>query len=143
MIPLEIIVMRPQDLASLATAAFNARDDAGLRALWTEDFHFIGPDDESRGADAMLAREHGLWQAFPDVMASLKTVVAGDDVVVMETTMRGTHTGPLALGAQALTPTGRPITLVCSVHVWFRDGRACRERVFYDRLGLLQQLGAA
>jgi len=135
--------MKPQDLAGRASAAFNARDEAGLRALWTEDFHFIGPDAESHGADAMVAREHGLWRAFPDVQASLATVCAGDDVVVMETTMRGTHTGPLALGDRELAPTGRPITIAFSVHVWFRDGLACRERVFYDRMGLLQQLGAA
>jgi len=133
--------MKPKDLAGRASAAFNARDEAALRALWTDDFHFIGPDAESHGADAMLEREHGLWRAFPDVQASLVTVCAGDDVVVMETTMRGTHTGPFALGATDLPPTGKPIVAVFAVHVWFRDGLACRERVYYDRLGFLQQLG--
>ena len=133
--------MKPQDLAGLAQTAFNARDEAALRALWTDDFHFMGPDGESRGADAMLAREHGLWRAFPDLRASVKTVVAGDDVVVMETTMTGTHSGPLGLGARELAPTGKPLTLVFSVHVWFRDGRACAEKVFYDRSDLFRQLG--
>lgn len=133
--------MRPQDLAGRATAAFNARDEAALRALWTEDFHFVGPDGESRGAEAMLAREHGLWTAFPDVKASIEIICCGDDVVAMETTMIGTHTGPLVLSDGELPPTGRAITLTFGVHVWFRDGLACRERVFYDRSLLMRQLG--
>lgn len=133
--------MKPQDLATRATTAFNARDEAALRALWTEDFHFVGPDGESRGADAMIAREQGLWQPFPDVQASIETVCFGDDVVAMETTMTGTHTGPLTLADGELPPTGRAITLSFGVHVWFRDGLACRERVFYDRSLLLRQLG--
>ncbi len=133
--------MKPQDLARLATTAFNARDEAGLRALWTEDFHFIGPDGESHGADAMLAREHGMWRAFPDAKASIEVVCFGEAVVAMETTMVGTHTGPFVLSDGELPPTGRPITLTFGVHVWFRDGLACRERVFYDRTQLLRQLG--
>ncbi|HEY2356608.1 MAG TPA: ester cyclase [Phenylobacterium sp.] len=135
--------MKPHDLACLAMAAFNARDEGGLRALWTKDFHFIGPDGESHGAEAMLERERGLWRAFADVKASVKTVCAGEEVAVLETTMSGTHTGPLSLGDRELAPTGRPLTLVFSVHVWFRDGLASGERVFYDRLGLLRQLGVA
>lgn len=133
--------MQPRDLAARAMAAFNARDPDGLRALWTDDFHFIGPDGELHGVEAMLAREHGLWSAFPDVKASIETVCTGPDVTVLETTMTATHSGALTLGGQNLRPTGRPITLSFGVHIWFRDGRACRERVFYDQLGLLRQLG--
>jgi ketosteroid isomerase-like protein len=135
--------MQPQDLAALAQAAFNARDEAALRALWTDDFHFRGPDGESRSADAMLAREHNLWRVFPDVKASVRTVAVGPDVAVLETTMNGTHAGPLGLGDRELAPTGKALTLVFSVHIWFRDGRACGERVFYDRLAMFQQLGLA
>ena len=135
--------MQPQDLPALAMAAFNGRDPERLRAMWTDDFHFVGPDAESHGIEAMLAREHGLWRAFPDVTASIEVVSAGDDVLAMQTTMTGTHTGPLDLGGQTLPPTGRPICVSFGVHIWFRDGLACRERVFYDRMGLLQQLGAA
>ena len=135
--------MQPQDLAGRAMAAFNARDEAALRALWTEDFHFVGPDGESHGADAMLDREHGLWRAFPDAQASIEVICCGEDVVAMETTMTGTHSGPLVLADGELSPTGRPIRIVFGVHVWFRDGAACLERVFYDRAALTRQLTAA
>ena len=135
--------MQPLDLPALAMAAFNGRDPEGLRALWTDDFHFIGPDAESCGADAMLEREHGLWRAFPDVKATIEAVSAGPDVLAMQTTMTATHTGPLMLGDLEVAPTGRPIMLAFGVHVWFRDGKACRERVYYDRLSLLAQLGVS
>lgn len=133
--------MQPQDLAGLASRAFNARDEAALRALWTEDFHFIGVDGETRGPDAMMAREHGLWRAFPDAVATIQTICFGADVVAMETTMVGVHAGVLALAGRELAPTGRTVTLRFAVHVWFRDGRACREHAFSDRADLLRQLG--
>jgi hypothetical protein len=133
--------MRPEELAGLAQTAFNARSDAGMLALWTDDFHFVGPDGESHGAQAMLAREHNLWRAFPDITATIRNICVGEDVVVFETTMVGTNTGPLRLGRNEVAPTGKQMTLVISVHMWFRDGLGSGERVFYDRLGMLRQLG--
>ena len=59
------------------------------------------------------------------------------DVIIIGT---GAGGGTLA---HELAPTGKSITLVFSVHIWFRDGLACAERVFYDRLGLLRQLGGS
>jgi len=130
------------DLAARAQAAFNARDEAGLRALWTDDFHFIGPATEFRGAELMLGQERNLWAAFPDVQSSVRVVCAGDGVAVFETIMTGTHTGPLRLGDRTLAPSGRPVELRISVHLFLKGGRACGERVFLDQLGLLQQIGA-
>jgi hypothetical protein len=131
----------PQTLPMLAQTAFNARDEAGLRALWTDDFHFIGPASEYHSAEKMLAQERALWAAFPDVRASVRLVAAGDDVAVLETIMTGTHTGPYRLGDQVLPPSGRPIELRISVHVQFRGDLACGERVYLDQLTLLQQMG--
>jgi hypothetical protein len=54
--------------------------------------------------------------------------------------MIGTHNGPLAMGGTELPPTGRSITVVFAVHLWFCDGLVQRERVFYDRLAMLRQL---
>lgn len=133
--------MKPEDLANLATTAFNSRDRAGLRALWADDLELIGPDGERHGADLMLQQEEALWRAFPDIKASIETVCIGQDVLAQETTMVGTHNGPLAIGGTELPPTGRSITLIFAVHLWFRNGLVQRERVFYDRLALLRQLG--
>ena len=130
------------DLAAKPQTAFNARDEAGLRALWTDDFHFIGPATEFRGAERMLEQERNLWAAFPDVRSSVRVVCAEGDVVVFETTMTGTHTGPLRLGERTLAPSGRPVDLRIAVHLFLKDGRVCGERAFLDQLGLLQQIGA-
>ena len=132
---------QPHEFAALAEAAFNARDEAGLRALWTDDFHFVGPDNETRGIEAMIAREHALWNAFPDARASVRFVAAGDGIAVLQTTMTGTHTGPLDLGGGALPASGRTLEVAFSVHLHLRGDKACGERVFYDRLGFLRQLG--
>jgi predicted ester cyclase len=132
---------QPHEFAALAEAAFNARDEAGLRALWTDDFHFVGPDNETRGVEAMIAREHALWSAFPDARASVRFVASGDGIAVLQTTMTGTQTGPLDLGRDPLPASGRKVEIAFSVHLHLRGDRACGERVFYDRLGMLRQLG--
>ena len=82
-----------------------------------------------------------LYVAFPDITASIRNICVGEDVVVFETTMVGTNTGPLRLGRSEVAPTGKQMTLLISVHMWFRDGLGSGERVFYDRLGMLRQLG--
>lgn len=78
-----------------------------------------------------------LFDAFPDVHATIDDLFGEGDRIVGRVTLSGTHSGPFA-GA---TPTGRRITWT-SIRIWrFEDGRVAETWAMQDRLGLLVQLG--
>ena len=58
-----------------------------------------------------------LASAFPDVHRELLSIYVAENVVVVETAIRGTHKGELALASGTLAPTGKTIDVpVCDVY---------------------------
>jgi steroid delta-isomerase-like uncharacterized protein len=133
----------PCDYPRLAEEAFNRRDLAALAGLWSPDFHYQAPGDETHGRDAALEREHALFEAFPDLRADLGRSFTAGDRLVIEGVLAGTHGGPLRLGGLTVPATGRPIAVRFVGVFEYEAGLVRRERVYYDRLALLQQLGIA
>jgi len=131
------------DYPGLAQDAFNRRDLAALSALWSEDFHYLAPGEETRGREAALRRERGLFEAFPDLRADLSRNFAAGERLVIEGVLRGTHQGRLRLGDVELAPSGRAVVIEFTAVFLFADGVVREERVAFDRLGLLAQLGIA
>jgi len=129
--------------AKRAEHAFNGRDTETLSALWAADIAYEGPGRERAvGRAASIARENALWTAFPDLRADLsRHFEASGDRLVIEGVMRGTHDGTLRLGELELAPTGRRVEMSFVAIFEFEGEVACRERVTWDRLSLLQQLG--
>jgi predicted ester cyclase len=83
-----------------------------------------------------------LRTAFPDLHQQIEEVIAADEMVVVRTTMTGTHTGPFP-GAplRGIPPTGRRFAQQ-QVHIFrFAGGKAVEHRAVRDDLGMLQQLG--
>jgi steroid delta-isomerase-like uncharacterized protein len=77
--------------------------------------------------------------AFPDQRNELIALHHADDGVIVEFDLLGTHLGPL----RSLPPTGRAFrTRVCAFFI-FDDERIVCERVYFDQLSILSQLGAA
>lgn len=133
----------PAEYARLAEDAFNRRDVAALAALWDPQFHYVGPGEETRGRDAAIARERALFTAFPDIRADLSRHWSANEHLTIDGAMRGTHDGPLRLGELVVPPTGRPIEVRFAAIFRFAAGLVAFERVYFDRLDLLQQLGLA
>jgi steroid delta-isomerase-like uncharacterized protein len=132
------------DYPTRAEAAFNRRDAAGLADLWAPDFEYEGPGGEhSTGRAAAIVRERALWAAFPDVQADLSRHFVAGERLVIEGRMRGTHDGPLRLGSMTVPASGRRIDVPFVALFRFVDGLVAHERVVYDRVELLVQLGAS
>lgn len=132
------------DYPKRAEDAFNRRDADQLASLWSSGFVYEGPGGErTTGRAASTLRENALWAAFPDIRADLgRHFEAVDGRLVIEGVMRGTHDGPLRLGGLELPPSGRRVEMPFVALFTFTDGLVAYERVLYDRLELLQQLGA-
>ena len=77
--------------------------------------------------------------AFPDQRNELRALHHTDDGVMVEAIIRGTHTGPL----RSLPPTGREYELPIMAFFVFEEDRLVCERVYFDQLTVLKQLGIA
>jgi steroid delta-isomerase-like uncharacterized protein len=77
--------------------------------------------------------------AFPDQRNELIALHHADDAVIVEFYLLGTHLGRL----RALPPTGRTLRSRATAYFLFEDDRLVCERVYFDQLSILQQLGLA
>ncbi len=107
--------------------------------LYAPDYIYHDPGgQELRGRGAI----RGLWEVFltgfPDLSATIDDLISERDKLVLRWTVRGTHTGEF-LGIAA---TGNEITLPVTEVFWLADGQLVEAWDQYDRLHLMQQIGA-
>lgn len=126
------------DLARSFYAALDANDGDTLASLVTEDWvnhdpalpPLSGPD----GARALAATLTG---GFPDFASQILLTVEDAGHVAVHVRHTGTHHGDF-LGVPA---TGRAVAVTATGIMTIRDGRIAENRVVFDALGLLTQLG--
>jgi steroid delta-isomerase-like uncharacterized protein len=81
----------------------------------------------------------GLFAGFPDATTETVAVYAiTEDLAVWRWIIRGTHTGSY----RGLPPTGRSLILPGCEFIAVREGLVQRVEGYFDRLSILQQLGA-
>jgi steroid delta-isomerase-like uncharacterized protein len=77
--------------------------------------------------------------AFPDQRNELIAMHHGEDAVIVEAMLYGTHLGPF----RGLPPTGRGFEMqFCALFLFDADRLLC-ERVYFDVATILRQLGIA
>ena len=77
--------------------------------------------------------------AFPDQRNELISLRHADDAVIVEFDLLGTHRGPL----RGIPPTGRSFRCRMAALFEFDGERIVCERVYFDQLTILRQLGLA
>jgi steroid delta-isomerase-like uncharacterized protein len=126
------------DLVRRFYAALDAGDGEALASLvtpdWVNDDPSMPPLSGPEGARALAATLTG---AFPDFASQILLTVEDADHVAVHVRHTGTHHGDF-LGVPA---TGRAVTVTSTAIVTIRDGRIAENRVVFDALGLLTQLG--
>ena len=80
----------------------------------------------------------GMRAAFPDLRIRIDEQVADRDKVVTRKTFQGTHRGEFA----GVPGSGRPLDLEVIDVLTFREGKIAEHRVVFDRMALMEQLGA-
>ena len=93
------------------------------------------------GIEAFLAFATGFKQAFPDLRWEMREFIEGSDTVVVEELFLGTNTGPMVGPWGSIPATGKRIKLpFCDI--WkVRNGRIIENRIYYDQVTFLGQLG--
>ena len=94
------------------------------------------------GVEAFLAFVAGFKQAFPDLRWEMRgSSLRGSDTVVAEGVFIGTNTGPIVGPRGPILATGRRVELAfCDI--WkVCNGRIVENRIYYDQVTFLGQLG--
>jgi steroid delta-isomerase-like uncharacterized protein len=77
--------------------------------------------------------------AFPDQRNEVVALHHAEDAVIVEFDLLGTHLGRL----RALPPTGRSFRCRMTAYFLFEGDRLVCERVYFDQLTIMRQLGLA
>jgi steroid delta-isomerase-like uncharacterized protein len=112
-------------------------------APYAEDAETSDPSGKYKGKKQIL-ESFKVWKtAFPQGTAEVTNQIAQGDHVATEVVYKATHTGPLVSATGTIPPTNKPVVLKTVIVSTFRDGLIQRERTYFDRTDLMQQLGIA
>jgi Predicted ester cyclase len=100
-------------------------------------YYVVGSAEPMRGWDGVKGVVTGFRAAFPDLHVTIEEVIAEGDTVAARVTARGTNTGEL----MGMAPTGKRAEWAVNHYSHFRDGKMIEDRVNFDQLGFLKQLG--
>jgi steroid delta-isomerase-like uncharacterized protein len=113
--------------------------DATLDTFDHPRYELIATGDVYDGPEEVSGYFEESRRAFPDQRNELLSLHHSDDAVIVEAIIRGTHEGPL----RSLPPTGREWeSRICAMFLFEEDKLVC-ERVYFDQLTVLRQLGIA
>jgi steroid delta-isomerase-like uncharacterized protein len=113
-------------------------DIPGTLATFSEANYDVVPlGAPTNGATAVDELLQGLFEAFPDFTPEALSVHHGDDIVFVDTVIRGTHEGTWA----GVPASGRRIEVRCGCVFHFDGDRLVKETVYFDHATMLAQIG--
>jgi steroid delta-isomerase-like uncharacterized protein len=118
----------------------NAHDLQGImttfgRQAWYDDEPWGEHHD---GRDAVRRYYEDLLAALPDLHIDIAHRLAAEHGVALEVRISGTHLGSW----RGLPSTGRRVEFpLCALYTFDEEGTLAGERIYYDRGGVLRQVG--
>jgi predicted ester cyclase len=118
----------------------NAYDFAGcIGAFQRARYDIVATGERHDGTGGVDALLHENLTAFPDFHFEPSRTVPAGDTVLVEGVFSGTHLGPW----RGLPGTGRKVRVEMAVIFQFEGADMVCERVYFDLLTVLRQLGVA
>lgn len=124
-------------------SAFNRHDLEAHSANETEDISWTQPGVSLEGREAVAGLQQALWTALPDAQIEVVARVADAEIVMSEEVLTGTQTGPFVTPSGIVPPSSRAVRMPFVTVQRIRDGKIMSERVYFDQLDFLRQLGIA
>ena len=118
-------------------AAEEVHDVEGTVATFYSPRYEVAPLGVSDGADAVRDLLKTMITGFPDWHIEPGKLRHGDDFVLVEVRMTGTHDGPWA----GWEPTGRKMDVKVNCIFEFEEDRLVCEKVYFDMATVMRQLG--
>lgn len=116
----------------------NSRDIQGFREMLHPDYTFQdagGP--VQKGVEVGVGVVQMYTTAFPDLKLTITNQYTDRDVSIVEFTATGTHQAAM----EGIAATGKTMAVKVADVITVRDGKVLGEREYYDKLGMMQQLG--
>lgn len=132
-----------REITERGITAFNAHDAAALQSLYAEDCVCTAPGGLSfAGPAEITAFLQSWWRAFPDAHSRVTRLhYCSDDTSVEEGVFEGTQDGIFETPMGDIQPTHRTVQGAYVNVLTIANGRAVSQRLIFDRLQLLEQLG--
>ena len=125
-------------------AALNGRDWAAYDEIFTADAVLEAPGGATgTGPDAMRALDGALIDAYSDFRITTLVRYASGDHVASENIAEGVHDGPFATPVGEIAPSGNQVGGKYVGVFELRGGRISAQRLYYDRLALVEQMTGA
>jgi steroid delta-isomerase-like uncharacterized protein len=134
--------MDAEQIATAATAAFNAHDAAAMRGYYTDDVKFEAPGGvRLEGPEAVTGYAMSWLQAFPDARLNVISRTTGGDAVTQEFVFEGTHDDTLHGPGGDVPATHRRLAGRGVQVMRVRNGKICQEHLYFDQVDVMTQLG--
>ncbi len=118
---------------------WNRGDLAGAEELLSPAFVFHSPTGTVEGLEGFKKYVGGVRTVFPDLHFATEVLVAEEDQVVVQWTMTGIQKGDF----MGIAASGKHFTVPGVSRLGLAAGKLAEAHVFWDRLSLLERLGAA
>lgn len=129
---------------SLARRMMELVDDGRpdrLGEVLAPDCEFVHPMASLRGPEQIAGFLQAAVTAFPGMKHEVHSAVQSGDVVTIEATWTGTHSGPLATPTGDVAPTGRTAVVPLAGVFHVSNARITSVHWYSDQLALMTQLG--
>lgn len=118
------------------------KDVKAFVALFAENGYFWDVSAGAKYYGADIGKTVEIYAtAFLDMHRELGNFYVTDDVVIVELTLNGTQTGPLALPAGTIPPTGNEMHAPCCDVFHLKDGKVTSFHCYTAATVILGQLG--
>lgn len=130
-----------QKIFDLLTELWNGGRLEIAEQLYSDQAERTDPNqmEAARGVQQIASYVAEVRAAFPDFKLQITKRIGEGDQIASEWTCSGTHRGTF-LG---IPPTGRRVEIHGVTLNRLQGGKIAEERVYFDRLSMLQQLGVA
>ena len=118
----------------------NAHDLTGLMRTFGDQAAYDDEPwgDHRRGIDAVKDYYEALLTAVPDLRIEVVGQHVAQDAIIVEVVISGTHLG----NWRGVPATGRKISFpLCGIYSFDEKDRIAGERIYYDRMEVLRQIG--
>jgi predicted ester cyclase len=134
----------PKELVERGTKLFNAHDVEGLLELYAPHAEVHAPGGMvARGRNEIRKFTQSWIQGFPDAKVRSERQLVSGSTVIEEGIFTGTHTGAFPTPMGDIPPTGRRVEGPYVDIYDFEGERLVRDRLVFDRMQLMEQLGLA
>ncbi|MGD9799430.1 MAG: ester cyclase [Parvularculaceae bacterium] len=114
--------------------------DAAINTFDHPHYELVGAGQTFDGEAEVRDYYRASRTAFPDQRNEIISLRIAGDAVITEFWLMGTHEGRLRTPAGEMAPTGKPFRIRMAAFFEFDGEKIAAERIYFDRMSMLEQL---